>query len=34
VPADDLLDRALVSMENLSEAADTMTHLLDELLRA
>jgi hypothetical protein len=31
-PAEDLLDRALASMENLSEAADTMTPLLDELL--
>jgi hypothetical protein len=33
-PAEDLLDRALASMEHLSEAADTMTRLLDELLRA
>ena len=32
-PAEDLLDRALASMENLSEAADTMTRLLDELLK-
>jgi hypothetical protein len=32
VPVEDLLDRALASMENLSEAADTMTRLLDELL--
>ena len=28
-----LLDRALASMERLSEAADTMTRLLDELLK-
>ena len=33
-PPEDLLDRALASMENLSEAADTMTRLLDELLTA
>jgi hypothetical protein len=33
-PAEDLLDRALASMEHLSEAADTMTRLLDELLKA
>jgi hypothetical protein len=33
VPAEDLLDRALASMENLSEAADTMMRLLDELLK-
>jgi hypothetical protein len=32
-PAEDLLDRALASMENLSETADTMTRLLDELLK-
>ena len=32
-PAEDLLDRALASMENLREAADKMTRLLDELLR-
>ncbi len=32
-PDEDLLDRALASMENLSEAADTMTRLLDELLK-
>jgi hypothetical protein len=32
-PVEDLLDRALASMENLSEAADTMTRLLDELLK-
>ena len=32
-PPEDLLDRALASMENLSEAADTMTRLLDELLK-
>jgi hypothetical protein len=32
-PAEDLLDRALASMENLSEAADTMMRLLDELLK-
>ena len=32
-PTEDLLDRALASMENLSEAADTMTRLLDELLK-
>ena len=30
---EDLLDRALASMESLSEAADTMTRLLDELLK-
>jgi hypothetical protein len=28
-----LLDRALASMERLSEAADTMTRLLDVLLK-
>jgi hypothetical protein len=28
-----LLDRALASMELLNEAADTMTRLLDELLK-
>ena len=33
-PPEDLLDRALASMENLSEAAATMTRLLDELLKA
>ena len=33
-PPEDLLDRALASMENLREAADTMTRLLDELLTA
>ena len=33
MPPEDLLDRALTSMENLSEAADTMTRLLDELLK-
>src|SRR6266851_8331989 len=33
-PVEDLLDRALASMENLSEAADTMTRLLDELLES
>jgi hypothetical protein len=33
VPVEDLLDRALASMERLSEAADTMTRLLDELLQ-
>jgi hypothetical protein len=32
-PAEDLLDRALASMENLTDAADTMTRLLDELLK-
>jgi hypothetical protein len=32
-PPEDLLDRALASMERLSEAADTMTRLLDELLK-
>jgi len=32
-PDEDLLDRALASMENLSKAADTMTRLLDELLK-
>jgi hypothetical protein len=32
-PAEDLLDRALASMENLSEAADTMMRLLDEQLK-
>jgi hypothetical protein len=32
-PPEDLLDRALASMENLSEAAHTMTRLLDELLK-
>ena len=31
--AEDLLDRALASMENLTDAADTMTRLLDELLK-
>ena len=33
-PPEDLLDSALAAMENLSEAADTMTRLLDELLKA
>jgi hypothetical protein len=33
MPVEDLLDRALASMERLSEAADTMTRLLDELLK-
>jgi hypothetical protein len=33
-PVEGLLDRALASMENLREAADTMTRLLDELLKA
>jgi len=32
-PVEDLLDRALASMESLSEAADKMTRLLDELLK-
>jgi hypothetical protein len=32
-PPEALLDRALSSMENLREAADTMTRLLDELLK-
>jgi phenylacetate-coenzyme A ligase PaaK-like adenylate-forming protein len=32
-PTEDLLDRALASMENLRKAADTMTRLLDELLK-
>jgi hypothetical protein len=31
-PIENLLDRALASMENLSEAAETMMRLLDELL--
>ena len=30
-PVEGLLDRALASMENLRESADTMTRLLDEL---
>ena len=34
MPPEDLLDRAIASMENLGEAADTMTRLLDELLTA
>jgi hypothetical protein len=34
VPVEDLLDRALASMERLREAANTMTRLLDELLKA
>jgi hypothetical protein len=34
VPVEDLLDRALGSMEHLREAASTMTRLLDELLKA
>ena len=33
-PDEDLLDRALASMENLSEAADTMMRLLGELLES
>jgi hypothetical protein len=33
-PPEDLLDGALASMERLNEAADTMTRLLDELLKA
>jgi hypothetical protein len=33
VPIEYLLDRALASMELLNEAADTMTRLLDELLK-
>jgi hypothetical protein len=32
-PVEGLLDRALASMERLSEAADTMRRLLDELLK-
>ena len=32
VPVEDLLDRALASMEHLREAVETMTRLLDELL--
>jgi hypothetical protein len=32
-PVEDLLDRALASMENLSESAETMTRLLDDLLK-
>jgi hypothetical protein len=32
-PVEGLLDRALASMENLRESADTMTRLLDELLK-
>ena len=32
MPVEDLLDRALASMEHLREAVDTMTRLLDELL--
>jgi hypothetical protein len=34
MPPKDLLDRALASMENLSEAADTMMLLLGELLKS
>ncbi len=34
VPVGDLLDRALASMEHLREAADTMTRLLEELLKS
>src|SRR5436305_662674 len=30
VPVEDLLDRALASMEHLREAVETMTRLLDE----
>ena len=33
-PPEYLLDRALASMENLSEAADTMMRLLGELLES
>lgn len=33
-PIEYLLDRALASMERLSEAAETMMRLLDELLKA
>jgi hypothetical protein len=33
-PAEDLLDRALASMENLREAADTVMLLLGELLKS
>jgi hypothetical protein len=32
-PVEGLLDRALASMERLSEAAETMRRLLDELLK-
>jgi hypothetical protein len=32
-PVEGLLDRALASMENLRESADTMAQLLDELLK-
>jgi hypothetical protein len=32
-PVEDLLDRALASMEDLRESADSMTRLLDELLK-
>jgi hypothetical protein len=32
-PVEGLLDRALASMENLREAAEMMTRLLDELLK-
>ena len=32
VPVEELLDRALASMEHLHEAVDTMIRLLDELL--
>ena len=32
-PVEDLLDRALAAMENLSESAETMTRLLDDLLK-
>jgi hypothetical protein len=33
-PPEDLLDRALASMENLREAADTMMLVLGELLKS
>ena len=33
-PPEDLLDRALASMESLNEAADTMMLLLGELLKS
>ena len=33
-PPEDLLDRALASMERLNEAADTMMRLLGELLES
>jgi hypothetical protein len=34
MPPQDLLDRALASMENLREAADTMMRLLEEMLKS